>query len=90
MDIIPWLGTTQLIACPDPNTNLSCEFSRDIISISVVCLTADARGWCRREALKSMPAEYLPFDGTSILMMNSGESMRPVKRDIEIMFLNLS
>ena len=94
LDIILWLGTVQLIACPDPDKNLSCQLGRDI---SVVCLAADARGWRSGEALKSVTAEYLPFErcrgtknnGTSILMMNSGESTRLVQRDSEIMFLTL-
>ena len=59
LDIILCLGTTQLISCPDPEKNLSCQLGRDT---SVVYLTADARGWYSGEALKSVTAEYLPFE----------------------------
>ena len=59
LDSILWLGTIQLIVCPDPDKNLSCQLGRDI---SVVCLIADARGWYSGEALKSATAEYLPFE----------------------------
>jgi len=59
LDVILCLGTTQLISCPDPEKNLSCQLGRDT---SVVYLTADARGWYSGEALKSVMAEYLPFE----------------------------
>eukprot|EP00581_Thalassiosira_minuscula_P003178 CAMPEP_0183749232 /NCGR_PEP_ID=MMETSP0737-20130205/68182_1 /TAXON_ID=385413 /ORGANISM="Thalassiosira miniscula, Strain CCMP1093" /LENGTH=648 /DNA_ID=CAMNT_0025984985 /DNA_START=1281 /DNA_END=3224 /DNA_ORIENTATION=+ len=58
LDIILSLGTTQLIACPDPEKNLTSQLGHDT---SVVYLTADARGWYSGEALNSVSAEYYPF-----------------------------
>ena len=58
LGIILCLGTTQMIASPEPEKNLSTQLGR---GTSVVYVTADTRGLYSGEALEKVSAEYEPF-----------------------------
>eukprot|EP00578_Thalassiosira_sp_NH16_P032649 CAMPEP_0181081652 /NCGR_PEP_ID=MMETSP1071-20121207/3210_1 /TAXON_ID=35127 /ORGANISM="Thalassiosira sp., Strain NH16" /LENGTH=891 /DNA_ID=CAMNT_0023163201 /DNA_START=148 /DNA_END=2823 /DNA_ORIENTATION=+ len=58
LDIILCLGTTQLIASPEPEKNLSTQLGANT---SVVYLTADACGFYSGDAQTTVSEEYAPF-----------------------------